>query len=224
MSHVRTLFPFPTSFRFVFEGNYADILIQKFLAGRPNRLMAKAPSNGASSDPLFSQFVGGLSLDTTLYGVKTGLVQQGVMVLTADVIAQLLNPFRGKKPVYVPTTILISNPFGAVLQITSVEMDVIIDNTIVVGTAYQKEMDIKIPRYGHVWIPLVQLTVALTQHEEKIIDFILDMEKNGKRNVTLVGNFTLASGGLSFYPKNYRQDNNIPCCIQLPETKRHMCK
>ena len=63
--------------RFIAEGQYADVLIQKFLAGEPNRLMAKAPPTGASSDPLFSQFVGGLSIETTLKGVTTGLVTQG---------------------------------------------------------------------------------------------------------------------------------------------------
>ena len=67
--------------RFVAQGPDADILIQKFLAGESNVLRAVAPSVDASSDPLFSQFVGGLSLDTTLHGEKTGLIKQGVMLL-----------------------------------------------------------------------------------------------------------------------------------------------
>ena len=79
-------------------------------------------------------------------------------------------------------------------------------------------------RYGHVWIPTVPLSVGLTQHEKLIIDFILNMEAHGKQNVTLLGNFSFTSGGLAFHPTNYRQNNNIPCCIQLPETARHMCK
>ena len=61
--------------------NLKVILIQKFLAGESNVLRAVAPSVDASSDPLFSQFVGGLSLDTTLHGEKTGLIKQGVMLL-----------------------------------------------------------------------------------------------------------------------------------------------
>ena len=67
--------------RFVAQGPDADKLIQKFLAGESNVLRAVAPSVHASSDPLFSQFVGGLSLDTTLHGEKTGLIKQGVMLL-----------------------------------------------------------------------------------------------------------------------------------------------
>ena len=137
--------------RFIAEGQYADVLIQKFLAGEPNRLMAKAPPTGASSDPLFSQFVGGLSIETTLKGVTTGLVTQGVLLLTPSVIAQMLNPFRGKKPVIVPTTIQLTNPFGARLDITRVEMEVIINDTIVVGRAIQKNMNITVPRYVEGW-------------------------------------------------------------------------
>jgi hypothetical protein len=75
----------------------------------------------------------------------------GVLLLTPSVIAQMLNPFRGKKPVIVPTTIQLTNPFGARLDITRVEMEVIINDTIVVGRAIQKNMNITVPRYVEGW-------------------------------------------------------------------------
>ena len=70
-----------------------------------------------------------------------------MLLLTPSVIAQMLNPFRGKKPVIVPTTIQLTNPFGARLDITRVEMEVIINDTVVVGRAIQRNMNITVPRY-----------------------------------------------------------------------------
>ena len=148
-----------------------------------------------------------------------------VMLLTAKALVEMLNPFRGNKPVVVPTTILLTNPFGAILKITKV----IINNTkipggdLMLGTANSNDLNFDIPRYGSVWLPEIDLNVDLTQHEEMIVAFILKMEKEGKQNATVLGNFSFVSGGLEFHPKNYRQSGNIPCCIQLPETARHVC-
>ena len=111
-----------------------------------------------------------------------------------------------------------------------VAMQVIINNTkipgggdLVLGTATSNDLNFDIPRYGSVWLPEIDLNVDLTQHEEMIVAFILKMEKEGKQNATVLGNFSFVSGGLEFHPKNYRQSGNIPCCIQLPETARHVC-
>ena len=43
-----------------------------------------------------------------------------MMLLTAKTLIEMLNPFGGNKPVVVPTTILLTNPFGAILKITKV--------------------------------------------------------------------------------------------------------
>ena len=179
-----------------------------------------------------------MSLDTKLHGEKTGLMKQGVMLLTAEVILELLNPFRDKKPVLVPTTILVQNPFGSILTIQDIQFQVLTNDTsksgggggsgggsgsIVVGTAEHNGLNIEIPRYGEVWIPPVQLKVELSQHFNVIAALLIKMENVGRVNVTLLGNFTFVTGGLVFRPKNYLQLNNVPCCIQLPESERHYC-
>ena len=95
----------------------------------------------------------------------------------------MLNPFRGNKPVVVPTTILLTNPFGAILKITKV----IINNTkipggdLMLGTANSNDLNFDIPRYASVWLPQIDLNVDLTQHEEMISAFIFKMEKDGSR-------------------------------------------
>ena len=83
--------------RFNAQGSLADDLIHNFMMGLPTRLRASAPLVNASSDPLFSQFVGGLSLETTLTGSPRGLIEMGQWLLTEELIIQWLNPNR-KKP------------------------------------------------------------------------------------------------------------------------------
>ena len=215
------------------QGIYADQLIEHFLSGKNNVLHAEAPNTGASSDHLFSKFVGGLSLDTTLHGLQTGIINQGAMLLDAAVIAQILNPFRGKKPIHVPTLIEIKNPFGAILNITSIHFSVIIKTSsknqlnqtrdVVVGTASHSNVNIVVPRYNSTWIPPILLSVDLSQEFDVITGFIIDMEEKGSQNVSLIGNFSFITGGLLFNPKNYRQNDNIPCCIQDPKSERHDC-
>ena len=145
--------------RFIASGQYANELIEHFINGEQTKLIAISPdTNSASTDPLFSKFVGGLSIETTLNGYGKGLITEGVMLLTADVIAQLLNPFRGNKPIDVPTTIQILNPFGAILTITSVHFQVLANDTsrkdgtfdteVVIGTANHDQLSIEVPRYG----------------------------------------------------------------------------
>ena len=143
-----------------------------------------------------------------------------VMLLTAKALVEMLNPFRGNKPVVVPTTILLTNPFGAILKITKV----IINNTkipggdLMLGTANSNDLNFDIPRYASVWLPQIDLNVDLTQHEEMISAFIFKMEKDGSRMrrcweiLFFVWRFSLSSEGVT------RQSENIPCCIQLPET------
>ena len=110
--------------RFTAEGDFADILIQRFLNGDSTLLSAKAPEANASSDPLFSEFVGGLSISTMLKGPKRGLIKAGALLLTLELIAEILNPFRSKtKPIIVPTQIQLRNPFLAVMTITQVSFD-----------------------------------------------------------------------------------------------------
>ena len=60
----------------------------------------------------------------------------------------MLNPFRGNISVVVPTAILLTNPFGAILKITKV----IINNTkipggdLMLGTANSNDLNFDIPR------------------------------------------------------------------------------
>ena len=110
--------------RFTAQGKSADILIQRFLNGKDTLLSARAPDINASTDPLFSEFVGGLSISTMLHGPKQGLIKAGALLLTAELIAEILNPFRSKtKPISVPTQIELRNPFLAVMTISEVSFD-----------------------------------------------------------------------------------------------------
>ena len=74
--------------------------------------------------------------------------QDWFRLLTAKALIEMLNPFGGNKPVVVPTTILLTNPFGAILKITKV----IINNTkipggdLMLGTANSNDLNFDIPR------------------------------------------------------------------------------
>jgi hypothetical protein len=151
------------------------------------------------------------------------------LISVLNIVYSPVNIFR-----LVPTTILVQNPFGSILTIQDVQFQVLTNDTsrsgggtdgssIVVGTAEHKGLNIDISRYGEVWIPPVQLEVELSQHFDVIAGLLLRMESVGRVNVTLLGNFTFSTGGLVFRPKNYLQLNNVPCCIQLPESARHYC-
>ena len=59
-----------------------------------------------------------------LHGPKQGLIKAGALLLTAELIAEILNPFRSKtKPISVPTQIELRNPFLAVMTISEVSFD-----------------------------------------------------------------------------------------------------
>ena len=169
---------------------------------------------------------------TSLPNIKPTTTQVA-MLLSEKLILEILNPFRGKKPIPVPTLIKIKNPFGATLNITSIHFSVIIKTSsknqlnqtrdVVVGTASHSNVNIVVPRYNSTWIPPILLSVDLSQEFDVITGFIIDMEEKGSQNVSLIGNFSFITGGLLFNPKNYRQNDNIPCCIQDPKSERHDC-
>jgi hypothetical protein len=168
---------------------------------------------------------------TSLPNIKPTTTQVA-MLLDAQTIEEILNPFRGKKPILVPTLIKIKNPFGAILNITAIHFSVIIKTSaknqsnqtrdVIVGTASHSNVNIVVPRYNSTWIPPILLSVDLSQKfdADAITGFIIDMGEKGSQNVSLIGNFSYITGGLS---KNYRQNDTIPCCIQDPKSERHDC-
>ena len=57
--------------RLITSGDLTNELIERFLSGQPTPLLAVSPKVNASTDPLFSHFVGGLSLSIVLVCVTT---------------------------------------------------------------------------------------------------------------------------------------------------------
>jgi hypothetical protein len=206
--------------RFNAQGDLANSLIHNFMMGLPTILSATAPFVNASTDPLFSEFVGGLSLHTTLAGTPKGLVHKGQWLLSEKLILEFLNPFR-KKPLAVPFVSELKNPFGAVVFIESSDFDVIYENTVV-GTVHHENMTTVIPRNGTSWTNPVNIMVDLkipgmSKITTKIVERMLYY---GSVDLSIRGNFTFTSGGLSFAPKNYEQYNNVPCCIGWPGVRK----
>jgi hypothetical protein len=157
---------------------------------------------------------------------------QVAMLLDAKIISEILNPFRGKKPIPVPSLIKIKNPSGAILNITSFHFSVIIKTSaknqsnqtrdVIVGTASHSNVNIVVPRYNSTWIPPILLSLDISQEFEfdAITGFIMDMEEKGSQNVSLIGTLQIHEqhGYIT-----YRQNDTIPCCIQDPKSKGHDC-
>jgi hypothetical protein len=108
---------------------------------------------------LFSEFVGGLSLDTKLAGTPKGLVHKGQWLLSEKLILEFLNPFR-TKPLAVPFVSELKNPFGSIVYIESSDFDVIYEN-VTVGTVHHENMKTIIPRNGSSWTDPVNIMVDL---------------------------------------------------------------
>ena len=108
---------------------------------------------------LFSEFVGGLSLDTKLAGTPKGLVHKGQWLLSEKLILEFLNPFR-TKPLAVPFVSELKNPFGSIVYIESSDFDVIYEN-VTVGTVHHENMTTIIPRNGSSWTDPVNIMVDL---------------------------------------------------------------
>ena len=202
--------------RFNAQGSLADDLIHNFMMGLPTRLRASAPLVNASSDPLFSQFVGGLSLETTLTGSPRGLIEMGQWLLTEELIIQWLNPNR-KKPLAVPFVSQLKNPFGAVIHVHSSFFDIIYKNVTVGVIKHQNMTTIK-PRNGTSWTNVIPIDVNLKipGMTKLTNEIVVKMLEDGYVMLSLRGNFSFTSGGLHFAPKNYAQLDNVPCCIGWP--------
>ena len=108
---------------------------------------------------LFSEFVGGLSLDTKLAGTPKGLVHKGQWLLSEKLILEFLNPLR-TKPLAVPFVSELKNPFGSIVYIESSDFDVIYEN-VTVGTVHHENMTTIIPRNGSSWTDPVNIMVDL---------------------------------------------------------------
>ena len=201
--------------RFNAQGELANGLIHNFMMGLPTNLRATAPMANASTDPLFSEFVGGLSLDTTLAGTPKGLVHKGQWLLSEKLILEFLTCHGCV--LAVPFVSELKNPFGAVVYIESSDFDVIYEN-ITVGTVHHENMTTVIPRNGSSWTNPVNIMVDLkipgmSAITNKIVERMLE---DGDVMLSIRGNFTFTSGGLHFAPKNYEQYDNVPCCIGWP--------
>jgi hypothetical protein len=200
--------------RFTAQGPTANFLIERYLNGTNSTMTALAPIVNASSDPVFSRFLGGLSITTTLYGTPRPLIVAGVMIVDGQLLDEILTHKAGGPPILVPTQVMIRNSFSALMTITEMSFDIIYNKSIV-GHAVHNGTRVMIPPNSSSWVPPLQLVANITDPKVSatILSVVKRMMSQGHVYTGLRGNFSFETGGLHFEPKHYVQLDSVPSCL-----------
>jgi hypothetical protein len=185
-------------------------LITDFITGSKCTIDVVAPMSNASNVPLFSQFLGGMTLHAHITGIPSGVLVAGLMdwdPLTT--IADLIK--YGKLDI--DSQIRLYNPFKALVTITAVKFKVYYDD-IEIGSAFSNTLHVPVLSNSSVYTQKLIMTVDTKgnkTNEKAIIGCFEETLKKGYSLISLRGEFTISFGHYTFEPKYWQPANIISC-------------
>ena len=190
--------------------NKVQDLITDFITGSKCTIDVIAPMSNASNVPLFSHFLGGMTLHAHITGIPSGVLVAGLMdwdPLTT--IADLLKYGR----IDIDSQIRLYNPFKALVTITAVKFKVYYDD-IEIGSAFSNTLHVPVVSNSSVYTQKLIMTVDTKgnkTNEKAIINCFEETLKKGFSLISLRGVFTITFGHYTFSPKYWQPANIISC-------------
>ena len=194
------------------DANKTSYLIHDFITGTEVVLDTIAPMKKASDVPLFSDFLGGLTLKARLHGYSTGVMVSGIMDFSPlKTIADLLKYGR----VDVDGQMRLYNPFQALIEVHHVDF-VITYNGVEISSCIS-DLVVPIPGNTSAYTPKMVMTLDTKGNEKNlkaIIEAVTKTLQHGHVLFGLKGSFKFKLGNYEFNPP-YEQAQNIVGCTFL---------